>query len=190
MKKFLLLSLMLLVLFGGRKAITKFLKSDDSAAPVQVETPNPVVEKPSPNPIPAKQTESISPELERVLSRAKSLEGAPYQAGGSSPAGFDCSGFVRYVYQQGDVVLPRSSEAMFLVGKSIQRQEARQGDLLFFTGSDANSAEVGHVAMVLESGEGQLLMIHASNRGVVIDDYYNMPYYQERYLATRRPYEK
>ena len=38
--------------------------------------------------------------------------------------------------------------------------------------------------------EGQLLMIHASNRGVVIDDYYNMPYYQERYLATRRPYEK
>lgn len=187
MKKFLLLSLVLLVLFGGKKAITKFLKSDESASPVQVETTDPAIDENTPLPPPKK--ESISPELQRVLSMAKTLEGAPYQAGGSSPAGFDCSGFVYYVYKQGDVVLPRSSEAMSLVGKLIQRQEAKQGDLLFFTGSDANSAEVGHVALVLESGEGQLLMIHASNRGVVIDDYYNMPYYQERYLATRRPYE-
>ena len=152
MKKFLLLSLVLLVLFGGKKAITKFLKSDESASPAQVETPDPAVDENTPTLPPPPKEEPISPELQRVLSMAKTLEGAPYQAGGSSPAGFDCSGFVHYVYKQGDVVLPRSSEAMSLVGKLVQRQEARQGDLLFFTGSDANSAEVGHVALVLESG--------------------------------------
>lgn len=191
MRNFLILSVLLLFLFGGRKLITGFVKPDIEAQATTVAEPNPSVEPLLPmivkKDMPA-APEPLPPQLETVLQRARSLEGAPYQPGGVDPEGFDCSGFVSYVYGEGQIVLPRSSSAMSLVGRSIPREEVRKGDLLFFTGSEINSAEVGHVALVLENTEERLLMIHASNRGVVIDDYYDMAYYQERYLSARRPY--
>jgi len=194
MRNFFWLSLIILVFFGGRKLLINYTnlgkaKAMGTKTEVIVASENPesaeeqILPLPTLPPLPP-----VHPEIKEILEKAKTLEGSPYLGGGGNPEGFDCSGFVRYVYQDIGVVLPRSSGAMALVGQPIERQNVRPGDLLFFTGSDANLATVGHVALVLKHEADQLLMIHASNRGVVVDDYYDMPYYQERYLSANRPY--
>ncbi|MEM6346692.1 MAG: C40 family peptidase [Bacteroidota bacterium] len=193
MRNILWLSLIILVFFGGRKLLIKFTdlgkKKSDTSIEVSVadESADTLEEQVLPLPT-LPPLPPIHPEIASILKKAQSLEGSPYLGGGTNPDGFDCSGFVRYVYQDIGVVLPRSSSAMALVGQSIERKNVRPGDLLFFTGSDVNVATVGHVALVMEHEADQLLMIHASSRGVVVDDYYEMPYYQERYLSASRPY--
>lgn len=192
MRNFLWLSLVILLMFGGRKLLIRFTDLGHKSKQENVDLPtnsipDTLVEEILPIPtLPPLPT--VHPEIEEILEKARALEGSPYLGGGDNPEGFDCSGFVRYVYQDIGVVLPRSSSAMALVGQSIERQNVLPGDLLFFTGSDASTTTVGHVALVLQHETDQLLMIHASNRGVVIDDYYEMPYYQERYLSANRPY--
>lgn len=189
MRNFFLLSLILLLLFGGRKMIFSWVKPDSSlATATEKDEPKAPSVPPLVIPTPVVAVEPDLPELDKVLNRARSLEGAPYLPGGVDPGGFDCSGFVRYVYQEADIVLPRSSGGMSMVGQSISRDQVQKGDLLFFTGSDTTSMKVGHVALVLEKTDERLLMIHAASRGVVIDDYYEMAYYQDRYLSARRPY--
>jgi LysM repeat protein len=71
--------------------------------------------------------------VNRILKTAFSQIGNPYRYGGSSPeTGFDCSGFVGWVYNQFGVSLPRSSRDMLAVGEPIGREELRPGDLVFF----------------------------------------------------------
>ncbi|MEL6845842.1 MAG: C40 family peptidase [Bacteroidota bacterium] len=196
MRNFLWLSLVILLMFGGRKLLIRFTNLGEKSGTespiiptIPAGTSDTLAEEVLPIPtLPPLPT--VHPEIEEILEKARELEGSPYLGGGDDPEGFDCSGFVRYVYQDIGVVLPRSSSAMALVGQSIERQNVLPGDLLFFTGSDASTTTVGHVALVLQHESNQLLMIHASNRGVVIDDYYEMPYYQERYLSANRPYAK
>lgn len=130
--------------------------------------------------------------VDRVLSYARELEGKPYRGGGSHPdRGFDCSGFVRHVYfEAGGLKLPRSSRAMAKVGEIVDLSELRPGDLMFFTGSNANSKSIGHVAMVLAVAPNSIQMIHTSStKGVIIQEFFNMPYYLARFRWARRPYK-
>lgn len=69
-----------------------------------------------------------------VLAVAASLTGIPYLYGGTTPAGFDCSGFTQYVYAHFGVYLPRSSSAQGTVGVKVARSEAQPGDLLWWPG--------------------------------------------------------
>ncbi|MDR2443280.1 MAG: C40 family peptidase, partial [Deltaproteobacteria bacterium] len=72
-------------------------------------------------------------QVNNILKTAFSQVGNPYRYGGSSPeTGFDCSGFVGWVYQQYGVKLPRSSRDMLKVGDPVSREELRPGDLVFF----------------------------------------------------------
>ena len=64
---------------------------------------------------------------------ALSLRGAPYRSGGVDPNGFDCSGFVRYVYQQHGVAIPREVREQFRIGKTVDRGRLKPGDLVFFS---------------------------------------------------------
>jgi cell wall-associated NlpC family hydrolase len=66
------------------------------------------------------------------MSRGLSLRGVPYRYGGSSPRGFDCSGFTSYVYRQAGVGLPRTASAQRRAARWISRSNARPGDLVFF----------------------------------------------------------
>ncbi|MEZ4828428.1 MAG: C40 family peptidase [Bacteroidia bacterium] len=163
-----------------------------------VVTPSPIPELPLPAPVslPARPAAdepviiSRKINISSLLQLAGDLEGSPYQAGGTDPEGFDCSGFVGYVYAQEGLNLPRSSRSMAMYGRRIDRQDVQPGDLLFFTGEDAKSGEIGHVALVSGKKGKKIFIIHATNRGVVTDNLLHMKYYSERYLTATRPYER
>src|SRR5687767_1314192 len=111
---------------------------------------------------------------------ALSLRGAPYRNGGIDPNGFDCSGFVRYVYQQHGVPMPREVREQFRVGKNVDRGRLEPGDLVFFSTVAPGASHVG-----IAIGGDQF--IHApSERGVVRVENLSSQYWSTRYIGAKR----
>lgn len=95
--------------------------------------------------------------LEKVITP---LLNTPYVFGGTTPSGFDCSGFTSYVFQELGVTLPRTSEEQFSGGKPIPLEEVQPGDLLFY---DAlGKGRVSHVAIYMGDG----VIVHANGDDV------------------------
>jgi cell wall-associated NlpC family hydrolase len=133
-----------------------------------------------------------SPEMRRdcmvdsLMNRAHECIGTRYQYGGSSKAGFDCSGFMNYVYSAFGISLPRSSSEIAKLGVKVEFNDLQPGDLVFFNGRKAGSTQVGHVGMVVQKTKNGFKMIHASvSKGVRIDDYQDV-YYRTRFLFGKR----
>ena len=112
---------------------------------------------------------------------ALSLRGAPYRNGGVNPAtGFDCSGFVKYVYEQHGVSLPREVREQFRVGKNVDRDQLEPGDLVFFTTVSPGASHVG----IMIGGDQ---FVHApSERGVVRVESLSQQYWATRYIGAKR----
>ncbi len=111
---------------------------------------------------------------------ALSLRGAPYKNGGITPDGFDCSGFVRYVYQQHGVAMPREVREQFKVGKQISRDDLEPGDLVFFS---TVAPGASHVGIVIGGDQ----FVHApSERGVVRVESLSQQYWGSRYIGAKR----
>lgn len=127
-----------------------------------------------------------NPKVDTIISFAKTFLGVPYHHGGSSPSGFDCSGFISYIFGNFGFRLSRSSSALAEFGEIIAFSDIQPGDLMFFKGSNANSSRVGHVAMVVEVAPNKLKFIHSANGGVKIDEYQSSKYYTQRYIKTKR----
>lgn len=116
-----------------------------------------------------------------IVSTAKNYLGVPYVWGGTSPYGFDCSGFVQYVYKQHGYTLNRTANAQTANGISVSRDSLRPGDLVFFE-KTYNTYGASHVGIYI--GDGQF--IHASSvRGVTISSLYES-YYNSKYYCARR----
>jgi cell wall-associated NlpC family hydrolase len=112
---------------------------------------------------------------ERAVSFARRLLGVPYRYGGTSPrSGFDCSGFVRFVYEHFGIDLPHSSYAQFGLGRRVPRRALRPGDLVFFHG-------LGHVGIY--AGHGKF--IHAPHSGTRVS-YSTLAEYGSAYDGARR----
>lgn len=122
-----------------------------------------------------------------VIAICKQSLGLPYRYGGNSPqTGFDCSHFVAYGFGKLGVALPYSSAGMATVGEKISLDSVQPGDILLFKGRNVSNARVGHVSLVISVAPGSIKMIHSCNRGVVIDEYFDMKYYKARFLQARR----
>ncbi|HJU42186.1 MAG TPA: NlpC/P60 family protein [Vicinamibacterales bacterium] len=111
---------------------------------------------------------------------ALSLRGAPYRMGGEDPNGFDCSGFVQYVYEQHGVAMPREVREQFRVGKTVDRNRLEAGDLVFFSTVAPGASHVG----IMIGGDQ---FIHApSERGVVRVENLSSQYWASRFVGAKR----
>lgn len=120
-----------------------------------------------------------SPAL-RLVAAARGLVGRPYAWGGSTPAGFDCSGFTAYVAGQLGVELPRTSQEQFGVGVAVRRAELLPGDLVFFSTYAEGPSHVGVYA-----GDGTFVHAENEDTGVTVTPM-DAAYWSARYVGARR----
>ncbi|HWI41790.1 MAG TPA: NlpC/P60 family protein [Verrucomicrobiae bacterium] len=137
-----------------------------------------------PPPPPKKQA---APEADMGAIAARTAErfvGIPYRWGGNTVVdGMDCSGFVRAVYNLCGVNIPRTSAEQFRTGRSIDREELRDGDLVFFGGG----GEINHVGIYV--GEGRF--VHAPRRGDDIKvSRVGDGYFEKKFMGARRYFER
>lgn len=144
---------------------------------------------PAPFPSPASPA-SIKPDVSSgpapvapsaLVQTALGLEGVPYQWGGDQPGtGFDCSGFVRYVLAQHNITAPRTAAEQFLLGRQVDLEEMRAGDLVFFS---TVAPGASHVGLAVSREE----FVHApAASGVVRVERVRAPYWLARYVGARR----
>ncbi|USK59543.1 C40 family peptidase [Peribacillus asahii] len=129
---------------------------------------------------PSANTYENGPSIDKVIAEAKKVLGTPYSWAGSTPAGFDCSGFVYYAFKQAGYSISRhSSSTYYALGKKVSSPQ--RGDLVFFaTGS--NRSVINHLGIYL--GDNQF--IHASSsKGVMISSV-NSSYYKSRLIGYKK----
>jgi cell wall-associated NlpC family hydrolase len=123
-------------------------------------------------------TEDVQPEQgrPRVVAIALRYLGTPYRWAGSSPGGFDCSGFVMYVYGRIGIRLPHNSALLWGVGRPVARNDLQPGDLVFFNG-------LAHAGIYIERGR----FVHSPHSGdvVKISRLSESPYRRTYYGARR-----
>lgn len=115
----------------------------------------------------------------KLISFARTMIGIPYRYASSNPnIGFDCSGFVSYVFRNFGFSVPRSSPEFVAAGRTVKLENAKVGDILIFTGSNPKTRKIGHVGIVYKIDGDEIEFIHSSSgkaRGVTIttmDTYY------------------
>jgi cell wall-associated NlpC family hydrolase len=121
-----------------------------------------------------------------VVAFAKTLIGVKYKYGSTDKEkGFDCSGFVTYVFNHFNISVPRVSVDFTNAGINIPIEYSKEGDIILFTGSDAKSGIVGHMGIITENDNGQVKFIHASeSRGVMISGMNS--YFIPRFVKVNR----
>jgi cell wall-associated NlpC family hydrolase len=136
---------------------------------------------PGPEALPAPTAASpLPPHVTGVVAVALNYRGVPYRDGGSDPSGFDCSGFMQYVFNQLGAVLPREVRDQFRVGTEVRRADIEPGDLVFF---ETISRGASHVGLAIGGDE----FVHApSSRGVVRVERLTSSYWTRRYVGARR----
>ncbi|SMY38129.1 D-gamma-glutamyl-meso-diaminopimelic acid endopeptidase CwlS precursor [Photobacterium malacitanum] len=127
---------------------------------------------------------------QQMINFARENIGIPYVWGGTSPNGFDCSGFIKYVYNHFNISIPRTTAAYTQLFKhSIPLKDAKVGDLIVFTGTNLKIRRPGHAGIITEVKPGIVKFIHSSSSkkhfGVTETSYYQSGY-PKRYLAVIR----
>jgi lipoprotein Spr len=123
-----------------------------------------------------------------LINFACSLDGIPYKYGSIDPKqGFDCSGFVTYVFNHFGISVPRRSVDFTFAYENIDLKDAKPGDLILFTGTDNTIRIVGHMGIVLSNCDGEIVFIHStSGKAYGVTETPLNTYYQERYIKTIR----
>lgn len=120
-----------------------------------------------------------SASIQQLITVANSYRGVPYQFGGTTPSGFDCSGYTRFVFAKAGIMLPRAADEQYSVGKKVSRRNLQPGDLVFF---ETYASGVSHSGIYL--GNDQFISA-TSSKGVAVarlsDSYWN-----SRYIGAKR----
>ncbi len=126
-------------------------------------------------------------DIDSLLRFSFNYLGTPYRYGGNSVKGFDCSGFVSYVYRHFGFELPHSSREQQRLGFALPIDSVQKGDLLFFKGRNLQNGATGHVSIVVDvSHDKGIQMIHSTKSGLRLDWLSEAPYYKKRFIAARR----
>lgn len=132
------------------------------------------------------ETKNIPPKS--LVAFAQTLIGIPYKYGSTDPkTGFDCSGFITYVFNHFDIAVPRSSVDFTNVGEEVSKIDSRPGDLILFTGTDSMVRKVGHMGIVTFNNPDTLFFIHSTSgklNSVTVTPLNN--YYQSRFVKIIR----
>jgi peptidoglycan DL-endopeptidase CwlO len=147
--------------------------SGQQQSPPTPSDPTPPAPSPSPSPPPASPPPSTHG---GVVGIALRYLGVPYRWGGASPSGFDCSGFLVYVFAKVGVYLPHSSYMQFRLGRFVPRSALQPGDAVFFNGAS-------HVGIYIGSGR----FVHAPHTGDVVKiSSLGEGWYSSTYVGARR----
>lgn len=134
----------------------------------------------APAPAPVATSGSRAAVAYGITGTALTLRGAPYRDGGSDPSGFDCSGFVQYVFAQNGVRVPRTVTAQFRAGRDVDPPAMEPGDLVFFTTVTSGAS---HVGIAIGGDE----FVHApSGYGEVRVERLSAPYWSTRFVGVKR----
>ena len=133
--------------------------------------PTAPAQAPAPSPLPSAPPSRYG----GVVGIAMQYLGTPYVYGGASPAGFDCSGFIMYVYAQVGVSLPHNAAAQYGYGTPVDRSQLQPGDLVFFNG-------LGHAGIYVGGGS----FIHSPHTGDVVKISSMTGWYASTYVGARR----
>lgn len=123
---------------------------------------------------------------------ARTLTGIHYKYGSIDPnQGFDCSGFITYVFNHFGIIVPRSSVDFTHSGREIDLKNAKPGDLILFTGTDSTIRTVGHMGILVTSPKDGLTFIHStSGKANGVTETPLNAYYMGRYMKTIRIFPK
>lgn len=124
-------------------------------------------------------------QMRRLVDFASGQLNVPYKWGGSTPKGFDCSGFTTYCFRHFGVQLPRTAADQAQSGKRIRSKKAKAGDLIFFKGPDHKQKKTAHVGIVVSGKRKQIRFIHAGSKGVTISGL-GEEYFSKRFTTIRR----
>ncbi|RFU69554.1 hypothetical protein D0469_09220 [Peribacillus saganii] len=119
-------------------------------------------------------------EDDRLLEYAKSFQGVPYKMGGSTPSGFDCSGFLIYVFKEIGISLPRTAAEQYNIGTKVERDDLQPGDLVFF--SNTYKPGISHSGIYV--GDNSFISA-TSSKGIDIVSLSNS-YWGPKYAGAKR----
>jgi cell wall-associated NlpC family hydrolase len=148
---------------------------------------NEALEDPTLNiePTASKKSKKFKFNPSKLIAYARSFMGTPYIWGGTSPKGFDCSGYVYHVFSKFGIDINRSSRTQSTQGQKVAVNEVLPGDVLFFTGTNPQERSVGHVGIVISDPGEPVTFIHSSsNGGVKVSELEG--YYDTRFMFAKR----
>ncbi|WP_433835902.1 NlpC/P60 family protein [Flavobacterium anhuiense] len=123
--------------------------------------------------------------IEQLIANATENIGTRYRSGGTTKAGFDCSGLMICTFNNFDIKLPRSSIEQSRIGTKVSADEAQKGDLIFFRTNGRR--HINHVGMIVEVAEGgEIKFVHSSTHGGVIISSTKEPYYTRTFSQVNR----
>ena len=123
----------------------------------------------------------------QLLEDAKYFKGGKYVWGGTTPQGFDCSGYVQYLYKKHHVNLPRTAWAQSKKGLDIPKENLQKGDLLFFLTDKKRGIPVTHVGIYL--GNGKFIHAASKKKGIIVSPIYS-GYYAGKFVSAKRVLQK
>ncbi len=122
-----------------------------------------------------------------LVNYAETLIGIPYLYGSVDPGkGFDCSGFITYVFNHFKIAVPRSSEGFTSVEREISLKQAKRGDIILFTGTDSTRRVVGHMGIITSTDNGHEFIHSTSGKAYGVTVTPLNKYYQGRFVKVIR----
>lgn len=149
------------------------------AKPAKKKTSAVARKKPAPAVVGGGSALTSKKQIPAIVATAKSYAGVPYQFGGTTPKGFDCSGFLQYVFAKNRVQIARSVDEQYKIGKSVKVSALEEGDLVFFATYEKGASHCG-----IYVGGGKFIHV-STKKGVRVDELKDA-YWQPKYLGAKR----